>query len=55
MIYFDRDARMRLVRMLEDALNPGGYLMIGHAELLTAGKRCWNPFILQYTGRTAGG
>ena len=38
MIYFDRDARMRLVRMLEDALNPGGYLMIGHAELLTAGE-----------------
>lgn len=35
MIYFDRPSRAKLVRMLEDSLNPGGYLLIGHAELLS--------------------
>ncbi len=34
MIYFDRESRRKLVRQLENSLNPGGYLMIGHAELL---------------------
>lgn len=38
MIYFDKDARQRLVRMLEAALHPGGYLLIGHAELLNSGE-----------------
>lgn len=36
MIYFDRDSRRKLVKLLEDSLNPGGYLMVGHAELLSA-------------------
>lgn len=36
MIYFDRDSRRKLVRLLEESLNPGGYLLIGHAELLSA-------------------
>lgn len=36
MIYFDRNSRRKLVRLLEDSLNPGGYLLIGHAELLSA-------------------
>lgn len=35
MIYFDRESRRRLVRKLEGSLNPGGYLLIGHAELLS--------------------
>ncbi len=35
MIYFDRESKRQLIRMLEDSLNPGGYLLIGHAELLT--------------------
>lgn len=35
MIYFDRDSRRKLVRQLENSLNPGGYLLIGHAELLS--------------------
>ena len=34
MIYFDRSSRKQLVSMLEENLNPGGYLLIGHAELL---------------------
>ncbi|MCI6465291.1 MAG: protein-glutamate O-methyltransferase CheR [Faecalicatena sp.] len=34
MIYFDKFSRQRLVSMLEENLNPGGYLFIGHAELL---------------------
>lgn len=34
MIYFDRESRRKLVRKLEESLNQGGYLMIGHAELL---------------------
>lgn len=35
MIYFDKASRARLVSMLEESLNPGGYLLIGHAELLS--------------------
>lgn len=35
MIYFDRESRRRLVGKLEECLNPGGYLLIGHAELLS--------------------
>lgn len=35
MIYFDRESKRRLIRILEESLNPGGYLLIGHAELLT--------------------
>lgn len=35
MIYFDRISRNRLIRNLEDSLKKGGYLLIGHAELLT--------------------
>ncbi|MCH1983017.1 protein-glutamate O-methyltransferase CheR [Ruminococcus sp. OA3] len=34
MIYFDRESRKKLLRQLENTLNPGGYLLIGHAELL---------------------
>lgn len=34
MIYFDQKVRGRLIRQLEEYLNPEGYLMIGHAELL---------------------
>lgn len=35
MIYFDKDVRARLLSRLEAALNPGGYLFVGHAELLS--------------------
>lgn len=35
MIYFDRNSRKQLVARLEESLNPGGYLFIGHAELLS--------------------
>lgn len=38
MIYFDRESRRKLVAMLENSLNPGGYLLIGHAELLSASE-----------------
>ena len=31
---FRQESRRKLVRQLENSLNPGGYLMIGHAELL---------------------
>lgn len=34
MIYFDRDTRSGLVRRLRDCLEPGGYLLVGHAESL---------------------
>ena len=36
MIYFDRQTQQELVLRLEKHLAPGGYLMIGHAESLTA-------------------
>jgi chemotaxis protein methyltransferase CheR len=35
MIYFNRDTRQGLVRRLEQSLEPGGYLFVGHAESLT--------------------
>ena len=35
MIYFDKESRAKLIRLLESSLNPGGYLFTGHAELLT--------------------
>ena len=35
MIYFDKVSRKQLVSRLEENLNPGGYLFIGHAELLS--------------------
>ena len=38
MIYFDRPTQEELVAKLERLLLPGGYLMIGHAESLTAIK-----------------
>lgn len=34
MIYFDKSSREKLIRKLEESLKPGGYLLIGHAELL---------------------
>ncbi|HUJ41742.1 MAG TPA: protein-glutamate O-methyltransferase CheR [Candidatus Acidoferrales bacterium] len=34
MIYFTEERRMALVRKFYDALNPGGYLVLGHAESL---------------------
>ena len=34
MIYFDKQSRKRLIKQLENCLDEGGYLMVGHAELL---------------------
>ena len=34
MIYFTEERRLALVRKFHDALNPGGYLVLGHAESL---------------------
>ena len=35
MIYFDQPTQEQVVRQLEQSLEPGGYLFIGHAESLT--------------------
>jgi chemotaxis protein methyltransferase CheR len=35
MIYFDRNTQERVVRLLTECLEPGGYLFVGHAESLT--------------------
>lgn len=35
MIYFDAEAKKKLIRELEKSLKPGGYLMVGHSELLS--------------------
>jgi chemotaxis protein methyltransferase CheR len=35
MIYFDKPTQERVVRQLTDYLEPGGYLLVGHAESLT--------------------
>ncbi|RJS15236.1 protein-glutamate O-methyltransferase CheR [Corallococcus sp. H22C18031201] len=34
MIYFDQSARRRVLRIIRDRLNPGGYLLLGHSENL---------------------
>lgn len=36
MIYFDRETKIKLVGELIKKLHPGGYLIIGHSETLTA-------------------
>ena len=38
MIYFDRQTQQRLVNRFYDILEPGGYLMVGHSEGLSAIK-----------------
>ena len=43
MIYFDKSSRERLITTLEDALDKGGYLLIGHAELLNAKETRLEP------------
>lgn len=43
MIYFSEDARERLIGQLYRALKPGGYLFVGHTELLA-----WNSAQFQY-------
>lgn len=35
MIYFDVEVRKKLIRRLENSLRPGGYLLVGHSELLS--------------------
>ena len=39
MIYFDRPTQERVVRQLSQFLEPGGYLLIGHAESLNGLKQ----------------
>lgn len=43
MIYFSEEARGKLVDLLYRALKPGGYLFVGHTELLA-----WNSTMFQY-------
>lgn len=45
MIYFNRESRERLIYNLENALNPGGYLLIGHAELLGREETSLEPVV----------
>lgn len=40
MIYFDRPTQESLVRRMTQALEPGGYLLIGHAESLNGIDHC---------------
>jgi chemotaxis protein methyltransferase CheR len=37
MIYFDRPTQEQVIRQLEASLEPGGYLVVGHAESLARG------------------
>jgi chemotaxis protein methyltransferase CheR len=32
MIYFDKKTKQKLIRKFYDALEPGGYLFVGHSE-----------------------
>ncbi len=50
MIYFNQDAKDRLVKKFSDLLKPGGYLFIGHSETIqreSAGFRYIEPSIYQ--------
>ncbi|HBY63356.1 MAG TPA: hypothetical protein DEH78_26330 [Solibacterales bacterium] len=38
MIYFDRPTQERLIERMREVLEPGGYLLVGHAESLTGVK-----------------
>lgn len=38
MIYFDSEVRQAVVKNLEDSLKKGGYLLVGHSELLSRGN-----------------
>src|SRR5262249_13119731 len=40
MIYFDRPTQERVVQKLAAALEPGGYLFVGHAESLARISQC---------------
>ncbi len=42
MIYFDNKTRQNLVRKYYDALNPGGYFIIGHSESLNGISHPYN-------------
>lgn len=37
MIYFDEDTRNKLIKKFYDVLEPGGYLFIGHSEVIERG------------------
>lgn len=55
MIYFDKASRKQLVSRLEESLNPGGYLFIGHAELLSRDETVLEqiyPAVYRKTGNT---
>jgi len=43
MIYFDRPTQEELVKRLTRQLVPGGYLLVGHSESLTAIKHSLTP------------
>ena len=48
MIYFDRDSQKKADGKLEECLNPGSYLLIGHAKRTAVRmKHLWNQYIRQ--------
>ena len=40
MIYFNEESRKKLIEKLYRALKPGGYLFMGHTELLPETMNC---------------
>jgi chemotaxis protein methyltransferase CheR len=47
LIYFSDDAMLRAVRLFGEALAPGGYLLLGHAESLARLTDSWTPIRFQ--------
>lgn len=43
MIYFDQASRAQVLNSFYDALEPGGYLFVGHSETLHDASRCFLP------------
>ena len=49
LIYFDENAKKKVVSLLYDALKPGGYLFIGASESLHNVTRAFKPLVINRT------
>ena len=47
LIYFSDEAMLRAVRLFDESLSPGGYLLLGHAESLARLTDAWTPIRFQ--------
>jgi chemotaxis protein methyltransferase CheR len=46
LMYFSEERRLAILRRFYDALKPGGYFLLGHAETLTNAPVKFEPVVL---------